>query len=980
MADQFRDRLIPVLERAVPPHARVGADFYVSARSQPDLARRIDTWLYTAADGDRLAFQQILRLRRVSWDAFVETLKDVRLRDPNHLPQWASALSAFGKACSSLSLAADAHAIDSVVAVGTQWAQEICNQASLRADASARDDLGFLLAHRVFRVIGPTLDALGNDGTRVGGDVPGWWLALFERWPASAWLVGTTLSQWCESISELAGRLHTDRAMLVDRLWSGVDPGPLVHLTGDAGDPHDGGRSVVLLRFASGMRLVYKTKDLRASMALLELVRWLNQAGLPLELPTRQILARDGYGWDEWVTPAPCTGAEDVARFYFRLGSWARLLQLVGARDFWLDNLIAAADQPVFVDLETVMHPHPPRYLVRQIAEQRIDERIEDGVLATGAITLPSVVGRYQPAEDLGAASPWREIRTPLSLPWLAGRQDMPGFRVAHDGRVIWSPDPFVPRVGDGPPADPLHYHDELVAGYLAMQRALRSSRAELSRSEHPLSRLTEYPVRVIWRNTWDYQALIQESTLPERLADGVSWEAPFHRLYRAFLRAGYPLEEVAPIVTAEIRALSRLDVPLFVMRPHESSIADSHGPIGNFVDTSPAVRLSRRVERLVGDEENALLEDLRSTLAVRHYLARRALPQPWQERTLDIPDWRNQALEIGKALLSWAEQGEEGSVAFAGLAYDHLHDCFRLGRLQPELLTGTCGLAIVFAEMVRIGGGTQFQAVAQALAQRIRGQFAEAVAPRRLSYPVGGFVGCGALAYTLVRCAGALGDPSLLAAAREGLLATAAAVSSSLSVIDGSAGLLLASTSLPRGDARITAWRNELLATVEAAFDDGGIDPAIGPSIPLPCVEAALSLTRFRIGMPQRQSVEPLNASSWLLARAACSPEESIDPALITTIDRLLSTPEADWTNAFFNAEVALTAYRKSNDPHWLTIAGAIASRLLAAMWLATVDQPGVPAKRHMLSALWGLPALCHLCLRLAEPERGGSLWLLEC
>ncbi len=66
---------------------------------------------------------------------------------------------------------------------------------------------------------------------------------------------------------------------------------------------------------------------------------------------------RGAYGWTEFVEAQACDTPEQVQRFYERQGGYLALLYFLEATDFHLENLIAAGEHPVLVDLEALFHP-----------------------------------------------------------------------------------------------------------------------------------------------------------------------------------------------------------------------------------------------------------------------------------------------------------------------------------------------------------------------------------------------------------------------------------------------------------------------------------------------------------------------------------------------------------------------------------------------------------------------------------------------
>ena len=87
------------------------------------------------------------------------------------------------------------------------------------------------------------------------------------------------------------------------------------------------------------------------------LLSWLNASSPDLPFRTTQILDCGTYGWMEFITASPCESPQEVERFYQRQGGYLALLYAIEAADFHLENLIAAGEHPVLIDLEAFFHP-----------------------------------------------------------------------------------------------------------------------------------------------------------------------------------------------------------------------------------------------------------------------------------------------------------------------------------------------------------------------------------------------------------------------------------------------------------------------------------------------------------------------------------------------------------------------------------------------------------------------------------------------
>ncbi|UYQ63475.1 type 2 lanthipeptide synthetase LanM family protein [Streptomyces peucetius] len=155
------------------------------------------------------------------------------------------------------------------------------------------------------------------------------------------------------AFAELCTRLTADRPAIADRFGIGTSD-PLVSLGRSEGDTHNHGRSVSVLTFGSGKRLVYKPRDVSCEAAYVTIAQELN-ALLDTGLVAAGVLERDRYGYVEFVE------AEDVsdmsAEFMRASGELAAVLYLLNARDMHFENILPTRRGPLPIDLETILHP-----------------------------------------------------------------------------------------------------------------------------------------------------------------------------------------------------------------------------------------------------------------------------------------------------------------------------------------------------------------------------------------------------------------------------------------------------------------------------------------------------------------------------------------------------------------------------------------------------------------------------------------------
>ncbi len=180
---------------------------------------------------------------------------------------------------------------------------------------------------------------------------------LFEDKPVLLRLIAAVTRQWIDTSREFVLRLDADLALLRHDILRSTADGGVAKIEGGLSDPHNGGHAVLIVTFADGGRVAYKPKDLRLDVAWHALIERLNGANPPVALRAARAIARDGYGWTEFIAHAGCADASACARFFRRAGALLALFHVFATTDMHQENMIAAGDQPVPVDLETILQP-----------------------------------------------------------------------------------------------------------------------------------------------------------------------------------------------------------------------------------------------------------------------------------------------------------------------------------------------------------------------------------------------------------------------------------------------------------------------------------------------------------------------------------------------------------------------------------------------------------------------------------------------
>ncbi|MCA9699378.1 MAG: type 2 lantipeptide synthetase LanM, partial [Myxococcales bacterium] len=438
----------------------------------------------------------------------------------------------------------------------------------------ALDGLEALLAPLVLAVAEPELRAADRSGVAIGLDADDW-ASRWARFPRARALVELLTAQWRRQLETAFTRLNQDRAGLCRRLGIAALP-PISSLKLDAGDRHDDGQTVVLLGFVDGTGLVYKPKDLRVAAAVLELLAILDEAGLEPALGRRWIWTRTGYAWEQRLEHRACDSRDGLRRYYRRLGALARVMQLLGAGDLWLDNLIAVGEQPMFIDLETALSPgrSDPEATFDDPAHAMARYLVDQSVVALAMLSMRVSPGPGLADEELGVLAPPGSFCLPYRVDADLERMAFGEASPHRDGHALWSHRQHAALLAEGEGevfVDPACFAEEILAGMDEAQRVLLVVRKRISAW---LETLAGLPLRVIRRHTWLYGRVLRKLQRPALLADGAASEA----LFAAWRQAAASSD--AALVDAEIAAFRRLDVPYLCVRADGCDLLDGAGAV----------------------------------------------------------------------------------------------------------------------------------------------------------------------------------------------------------------------------------------------------------------------------------------------------------------------------------------------------------------------------------------------------------------
>jgi lantibiotic modifying enzyme len=365
---------------------------------------------------------------------------------------------------------------------------------------------------------------------------------LFKRFPVLARLWSLVICQWREHVTELLARVAADRRAL-SRDFFARPIRKILNVELGLSDRHHSGRTVARLQFDAGS-IIYKPRAGRGESEWFSLLDCMNHKSCQPKLRAARVLPRKGYCWMEHVEAAPCKSEAAARRFYERMGGIIAAAHLLKAVDCHRDNLIAAGEQPVLVDVDALWH----------VSSLSKTQSHTDVLHRTG----------FFPTANRRSLQSRSSVLDPATMgnhrPQLAGK-----------------------------PLKAADYQREIAHGFAKAWRCILGTRSRRVEFARRLRRIRSADRRWIYWATEKYVAITKASIQPSVLRSRTERDRLIRRLCaRDFVPSG--------VVDAEVLALKQLDIPYFERASKEMPPSDKLPIPGELIKTiRSALANSRR-------------------------------------------------------------------------------------------------------------------------------------------------------------------------------------------------------------------------------------------------------------------------------------------------------------------------------------------------------------------------------------------------
>jgi type 2 lantibiotic biosynthesis protein LanM len=639
------------------------------------------------------------------------------------------------------------------------------------------------------------------------------WGGLLADYCVMARLLAEAVLQWVARTREFAQRLLDDLPDIERTFNRGRPSGGAVAVTTDLSDPHNGGRTVLSLELAYGLRLVYKPRSLGLERSWFDLLAWINNFAVLPPFRVLKVLDRGDYGWVEHVEHRSCAGEEEIRRYYRRAGNLLCLVHALNGSDFHFENLIADGEHPVPIDLETIFHHRAPSTANGELALDEITARLRVSVLATDLLPDP-VKADHQYFDISALARSDADEGEADTVVWTQVNTDQMDYRYA---RQRPRPARNLPRLNGRGGVVPLDGHEDMIlSGFGEAYRFLMAQAELLLAEDGPLRRMFSREARFIFRSTAHYALILRRALHPAHLRDGLDFGIQLDVLARGMLNAS-DTPKTWPLIQAEMAALWRLDIPRFTARGDENALNMGAGCMlaGCFVDS--AWNAARAKIRNLNDEDfrwqhNLILGslDMRSANLWTGRWVADAGGEPEEIAPLGRDELLTVATGLATEIETRAYRQDIDDLGWMALSYAPAADRYTLQPITNDLYNGRAGVALFFAALERLVPGRSYRALAHAVLRPLR-RWIRLAPDAELTLGFGGYAGLSSVAYALTRAGELLGEDALIADAAAAALRIRAdeiAQDQSLDAMSGCAGAIpaLLACHAASGEAKILA------------------------------------------------------------------------------------------------------------------------------------------------------------------------------
>lgn len=336
------------------------------------------------------------------------------------------------------------------------------------------------------------------------------------------------------------------------------------------GDTHQDGKTVAILHFGDSNKIVYKPKNLHIAKLYNTLVNFLNKENQFLDLKYANILMKENYSYEEFITNSDAKSLKEVNNYYYRYGQIMGICYLLNASDIHFENIISSRDMPHVIDLETLFFNVIPRVGMSDDVQLKAQEIILNNIDNTLLIPIELQLDSRGSKVDFSGLS--YETQEISKKRYVLNNIDNSNVKYVESNIVIPQSKNVVRHQNEI--IDYKDFIENIIEGFKCTCAIV------MKKKDCIIKIIDDYKnqiIRVIPRSTDKYVQFLQYTYHPSALKSYLNLESILENLY------ALPFKE-RKIIKSEYYDLLNGDVPVFFSRIDSKDIIDSKGRFINNV------------------------------------------------------------------------------------------------------------------------------------------------------------------------------------------------------------------------------------------------------------------------------------------------------------------------------------------------------------------------------------------------------------
>lgn len=532
------------------------------------------------------------------------------------------------------------------------------------------------------------------------------------------------------------------------------------------GDSHNKGKTVSIIYFNNGRKIIFKPRSLELEEGFNEFIHYLNlkDSDVDSQLYKMKVINCGNYGFCEFINHKECKDEEEIKEFYYKTGKLLGALFALNAKDIHHENIIACGNNPIVIDLEALFHSDitllDKRFFTSiEVAQKIIDSSVYSIGFLPQKISNPynNDSSTYVDVSAFGGED--NQVAPFKAMKIINGNTDELKIEKVDGYITTQSNNPKV----NGKIFKSENYVNEIRDGFEHVYNILAENKSEFIELIKSIFKGTRN--RFILRPTYIYGQLINTSYHPDFMRDEIHRYVLLHRL-------GVNIEDkFYDVVKSEINDILHGDVPYFYSYIDSTKIKNSnHKDIGLVLDESPLSKVINKISNLSEEDKERQLYFIHMSFLAKTTNSNKdetniALVENDLSNTMDKDKFKELSVNIGDYIISKSICGYDNEkfdrtwISTVLIGRDECEWC--LAPVGNSLYEGNSGIALFLAYLGKVTGEKRF---IKAATEALEGVIHEIeVLDTKYPFLVGAYNGISGYFYTISKIYTITGNERLL-------------------------------------------------------------------------------------------------------------------------------------------------------------------------------------------------------------------------